>query len=96
MKTLHAASKVHTISNGMRAYLAETRGVNIDRFVVVRNWQDEREFTIYQETHPIVEDHPFTFMYMGNVGALAGLDVVIDAFVKASLNGARLVQQKSH
>lgn len=91
MKTLHAANKVHTISNGMRAYLAETRGVNIDRFVVVRNWQDEREFTIYQETHPIIEDHPFTFMYMGNVGALAGLDVVIDAFVKASLNGARLV-----
>lgn len=91
MKTLHAANRIHTISTGMRDYLAESRGLEKDRFVVVRNWQDEREFTFYIESHHEVEEHPFTFMYMGNVGALAGLEVVIEAFAKAGLKNARLV-----
>lgn len=91
MTTLHNASLVHTISNGMRDYLAEHRGLDKSRFVVVRNWQDERAFVEYRDTHVQEEAHPFTFMFMGNVGALAGLDVVIDAFVKSDLHDARLV-----
>ena len=91
MTTLHNASLVHTISNGMRDYLAEHRGLDKSRFVVVRNWQDERAFVEYRKSHKEDEQHPFTFMFMGNVGALAGLDVVIDAFVKSELHNARLV-----
>jgi len=91
LKTLRYADKVHTISNGMRDYLSETRGISKDRFVVVRNWQDEREFTQYANEHTKQEVHPFTFMFMGNVGALAGLDVVVYAFAKAHILGSRLV-----
>ena len=91
MATLHNASLVHTISNGMRDYLAEHRGLDKNRFVVVRNWQDERAFIDYRKAHNEEEGHPFTFMFMGNVGALAGLDVVIDAFIKSELHDARLV-----
>ena len=91
MATLHNANLVHTISHGMRDYLAEHRGLSKDRFVVVRNWQDESEFVAYRESNPCEDEHPFTFMFMGNIGALAGLDVVIDAFVVARLTGARLV-----
>lgn len=91
MITLHNANLVHTISNGMRDYLTEHRGLSKDRFVVVRNWQDEREFVAYREAHPTEKEHPFTFMFLGNVGALAGLEVVIEAFVKTGLSEARLV-----
>ena len=91
MATLHNADLVHTISEKMRDYLSKHRGLDKDRFVVVRNWQDERKFVAYRETHPKEEGHPFTFMFMGNVGALAGLELVIDAFVKANLKRARLV-----
>ncbi len=91
MVTLHNASLVHTISNGMREYLSEHRGLSKNRFVVVRNWQDEREFVAYRESNQCEDSHPFTFMFMGNIGALAGLDVVIDAFVMAELTDARLV-----
>ena len=91
MATLHNANLIHTISNGMRDYLAEHRGLNKCRFVVVRNWQDERAFVEYRDIHKHEEKHPFTFMFLGNVGALAGLDVVVDAFVKSNLHDARLV-----
>ena len=91
MTTLHNATLIHTISKDMRDYLAEHRRIDKSHFVVVRNWQDERAFVEYQEKHQEEERHPFTFMFMGNVGALAGLEVVIEAFVKSHLNKARLV-----
>lgn len=89
--TLHNANLVHTISNGMRDYLANHRDLSKDRFVVVRNWQDERAFISFRFEHPEKEEGPFTFMFMGNVGALAGLEVVIDAFIRANLQDARLI-----
>ncbi len=91
MATLHNANLIHTISDGMRDYLAEHRGLDKDRFVVVRNWQDERDFISFRSEHPEKEKSPFTFMFMGNVGVLAGLEVVIDAFIRANLQDARLV-----
>lgn len=91
MATLHNANLVHTISDGMRDYLVEHRKMDKSRFVVVRNWQDERAFVEYRDYHKQEEERPFTFMFMGNVGALAGLDVAIDAFVKSELYNARLV-----
>lgn len=89
--TLHNANLIHTISNDMVDYLSRTRNLSKDKFVVVRNWQDEREFVEYAKIIPSVVPHPFTFMFMGNIGALAGLDVVIKAFAMANLNNARLV-----
>lgn len=89
--TLHNADLIHTISDGMRDYLAEHRGLDKKRFVVVRNWQDEKAFVHFRAEHHIETPHPFTFMFMGNVGTLAGLEVIIDAFVKADIRNARLV-----
>lgn len=92
MKTLHAANKIHTISIGMRDYLAESRGLSKDRFVVVRNWQDEREFVDYRNSKKVeARKEPFTFMYMGNIGPVAGVDLLLEAFEVANLKDARLV-----
>lgn len=90
---LHHAHTVHTISDKMADYLAETRGIERHKFVVVRNWQDEKEFIDYKKSCSTDEETKslFTFMYMGNVGKLAGLDTVISAFARADVKDARLV-----
>lgn len=91
--TLRNAAKVHTISDKMKFYLMKTRGVNEDKFVVIRNWQNEEKFIKYHEEHGTAErdNSPFTFMYCGNVGPLAGIEIVIEAFVKAAIPNARLI-----
>lgn len=92
-KLLQQAKLVHTISNGMRDYLSETRGISKDKFVVVRNWQNEQDFVDYRNSkkQDEVTDRPFTFMYMGNIGPVAGVDLLLEAFEAANLKGARLV-----
>lgn len=86
--TLSRAAKIHTISEGMVDTLAVSRGIDRSHFVVVRNWQDHKPFLACEDT---VHDGPFTFMYMGNVGPLAGIEVLMSAFESASLFDARLV-----
>lgn len=86
------AAKIHTISDKMVDYLTRTRNLHRDKFFVVRNWQDERTFVEYAKNKAgLVENEVFTFMYLGNVGPLAGVDVLFEALRKAGLKEARLV-----
>lgn len=88
---LGKCTKVVAISEKMRAYLSKTRNIDEQKIAVVINWQNEKEFIDYQinKTDNVV--HPFTFMYMGNIGPVAGVDLLIDAFSKTGLKNARLV-----
>ena len=90
---LSHAAKIHTISDKMVNYLSETRGIDKSHFVAIRNWQDERDFVEYASAHRNEKEvgSPFTFMYMGNVGPLAGIEVLFDALKKAQLPNVRLV-----
>lgn len=89
---LSHAAKIHTISDKMVDYLSTTRNLPKDRFFVVRNWQDESAFVEYAKTKKKEPSHEkFTFMYLGNVGPLAGIDVLFEALKKANLPEARLV-----
>ena len=75
----------------MRDYLVRTRGVEKERFVVVINWQDETDFLEYQKVAEPEMHEKFTMMYMGNIGPVAGVDLLIEAFEKAKLKDTRLV-----
>ena len=90
---LQNAAIVHTISEKMVDYLSKTRNLSKRHFVVVRNWQDEYSFVEYAQQHANEKKQvePFTFMYLGNVGPLAGIDVLFSAFKNAQLSNARLV-----
>lgn len=84
--------RIHVISEKMRDYLSETRCIPKNRFVVIMNWQDEKDFLAYEKkSESIVQNELFTFMYMGNIGPVAGVDLLIEAFVKAEIKGSRLV-----
>lgn len=83
---------VQTNSEKMAAYLSDSRQIDRKKFVVVRNWQDEKPFLDYAKNRRVEpEDRPFTFMYVGNVGPLAGIDVLFEAFAQAGLKDAKLV-----
>lgn len=89
---LSHAAKIHTISDKMVDYLSKTRNLPKEKFFVVRNWQDESTFVEYAKAKKEIASHEkFTFMYLGNVGPLAGIDVLFDALREAQLPNARLV-----
>lgn len=83
------AARIHTISDKMVETLSSTRKLSKEKYLIVRNWQDERPFLAYKRDSS--DENPFTFMYCGNVGPLAGIEVLIDGFAKASITRSRLV-----
>lgn len=90
--TLKNSAKIHTISDKMVEYLSTTRKIVKEQFLMVRNWQNENNFIEYlHKDSEEQNDRLFTFMYLGNIGPLAGLEMVIEAFAKADLVKARLV-----
>jgi glycosyltransferase involved in cell wall biosynthesis len=63
---------------------------------LIHNWQDEDEFMRYHNNKQFKKDihgsdKPFTFMYLGNIGPLSGIEYVIQGFHLASIPNARLV-----
>lgn len=96
---LRHSDKVHVISENMKLYLVKTRCLSENNVVVVNNWQDENEYIYNAINYDVMK--PFTFMYLGNIGPLAGIDFVIDAFGKVNITNTRLViagagSMKSH
>lgn len=87
------ANHIIAISEKMKDYLVRTRNVKPSKISVVLNWQNEEEFNRFNDTHQSVTKPSslFTFMYLGNIGPVAGIDLLIDAFVKAQDINARLI-----
>ena len=85
---LRNAEKIIVISNNMKKYLVDTRELSESKFEVILNWQDDSFFGTFQKTwYPGMR----TFMYLGNIGPVAGIPFVIEAFAKAALSNSRLV-----
>lgn len=79
--------KTIVVSKNMLRIISDSRKICIDKFVLVNNWQDERNFESYISDWSISK---FTFMYLGNIGPVAGIENLINAFVLSGIN-AKLV-----
>lgn len=92
---LENSTKVLCISDNMKAYLAKSRNLPLDHFSVIVNWQNENTFIQYlnesTDTTMEIENTPFTYMYLGNNGPVAGVEFLIECFVKAAVPDSRLV-----
>ena len=88
---LRKASKVIAISQKMKDYLVKSRKLDSNKISVIPNWQDEESFLNYQKQPGNNAGKPFTFMYLGNIGPVAGVDLLLKAFAKGNLKNARLV-----
>lgn len=76
------------ISQNITSYLSVSRKVDKNKFVLIRNWQDDSRFLNYVSPHIIKEG--FIFMYLGSISPSAGVEVLINSFHLANLPGAEL------
>ncbi len=87
---------VVVISENMRRTYIESRQVPANRVVTIPTWQDESLFdqapdrTEACRRYDIPENF-FTFLYLGNIGPVAGVNFLIRAFHKAAIDAAQLV-----
>lgn len=78
----HAAS-VRTISEEMRDYLSRTRKIDISKYLVVNNWQNEADF---QKDYPgRTVEGKLIFAYVGSINQHANVDLLIRAFTEAAI-----------
>lgn len=90
------AACVVAISENMQRIYMESRGLAREKVVVVPNWIDEQRFDRLPDRaeacarYGIPEDR-FTFLYLGNVGPVAGVELLIEAFHAARLQRSQLV-----
>jgi glycosyltransferase involved in cell wall biosynthesis len=94
--TARAAERVVTISEPMRQIYVDDRGLAASRVVTIHNWQDEQLFAQLPPRSGAcarfgIPENRFTFLYAGNIGPVAGVDLLIRAFCEAQLPDAQLV-----
>lgn len=78
----HAAC-VRTISDEMRDYLAKTRGVANENYLVVNNWQNDADFLM--ENPKRKDDGKIIYAYVGSINEHANVDLMIMAFAEAAI-----------
>ena len=89
---LRNATKVISISPKMKDYLVKSRKINPFNIEVVTNWQNENPFLKLEENDFSTDKNAFfTFMYLGNIGPVAGCNLLIEAFELLKLDNVRLV-----
>lgn len=77
------AACVRTISEEMRDYLSETRGVAKENYLVVNNWQNDTDFL--KEYPKCKDDEKIIFAYVGSINEHANVDLMIKAFADADI-----------
>lgn len=91
--SLRNSTAIIAISEIMKAHLSVSRNIEPKKIAVIQNWQDESAFISFKAKNKKQTSHNnlFTFMYLGNIGPVAGIDFLIEAFAKANLQNCRLV-----
>lgn len=90
------AATVVVISENMRRTYIEDRKIPVDSVATIATWQDE---VIFENAVPRsvccsrygVSSKPFTFLFLGNIGPVAGVDFLIRAFAEADIADAQLL-----
>jgi glycosyltransferase involved in cell wall biosynthesis len=82
------STHITVVSENLKNVYRKDRGIIADKITVIENWQDESEFVGEQETKQEIinkyklrkAEDKFIFMYLGNIGPVAGLEKVIEEF----------------
>lgn len=81
------ADVIRTNTNEMAAFLSSTRKIPLEKYLVVYNWQNERDFKKYEIT---LSHDRIIFSYVGSINVHSNVDLLIKAFVKADINNSEL------
>lgn len=94
--TASKADHVITISDTMRHAYVMGRGIASKNVSKVLNWLDDSPFLEMPDhseacKHYTVDETKFTFLYLGNIGPVACVELLIEAFHNAAPDNAQLV-----
>jgi glycosyltransferase involved in cell wall biosynthesis len=94
--TARQAKSVVVISENMQRTYVEDRGLPQERVATIFDWQDESRFVNLPDRTDVCARHGvpaerFTFVYLGNIGPVAGVELLIKAFGEASAGNAQLL-----
>jgi len=90
------ATQVVVISENMRRLYVVSRGLPQEKVLTILDWVDEQRFATMPARSEacaryLISAEPFTFLYLGNIGPVAGVEGLIEAFHAAGLKSAQLV-----
>lgn len=90
------AARVVLISESMRNYYESSRRLPPGTAALVHTWLDDAVFQpmpdgVQSATHYGVPHDLLTFVFLGNIGPVAGVELLIEAFHKATLPKAQLL-----
>jgi glycosyltransferase involved in cell wall biosynthesis len=93
---LRNCTRVVAISKNMCNIFIQTRGLPGEKIDVIQNWRSEDEFLRLEESKVTswrnkINEGAFVFMYLGNLGPVAGVDTVIRSFANARIGNSVLV-----
>src|SRR5690554_2557652 len=90
---LRNTEKVICISENMKQHLSQSRDLPVSKLHIVHNWQDEESFITFKNNNLTAnnDEMPFTFMYLGNNGPVAGVEFLIQSFVDANIKNSQLI-----
>jgi glycosyltransferase involved in cell wall biosynthesis len=82
------STHLSVVSENLKNIYLKQRGVEENKITIIENWQDESEFVKPIELkHELINKYQlqpaedkFIFMYLGNIGPVAGLEKVIEEF----------------
>jgi glycosyltransferase involved in cell wall biosynthesis len=86
---LNNSKKIIGISQSMIIYLSKNRNIHLDKFELVRNWQEDDFFLDCNTTTTKTND--FVYMYLGSISKSAGVETLIYSFNKANLSNSKLI-----
>jgi len=94
--TTHQAAQTVVISENMRRTYLDHRGLPPEKVTTVIDWVDEQRFAQLPSRQDAcarygIPAHQFTFLYLGNIGPVAGVELLIEAFHAAQPPHAQLV-----
>ncbi len=92
----NAAKNVVVISENMKLTYIHNRSVPNSKVIIIPTWQDDIAFKnipsrIFACEKYCVPNEIFTFLFLGNIGPVAGVDFLIRAFFKAKIKNAQLL-----
>jgi len=93
------STHITVISDTMKEVYTGKRGIVNSKISVIHNWQDESEFMKAQlPKEEILEKYKipcfngrFIFMYLGNIGPVAGVDTILNSFSKLEKEKSYLI-----
>ena len=90
-QSVNLASVIIVVSKNMFHFYKENRGIAEKKILLISNWQDESFFVNKKQQNKFIDKSVFTFMYLGNIGPVAGVELLIRSFMKTNSANAQLI-----